>query len=78
MDFCMVAVTGFDKENHKAKFLGGKAKSNKYLKYAADNTFLHLDAVIWDILADMFEEWGQTEVLDWFLKQGHVTQVCQF
>ena len=38
------------------------------MQYAAANTFGHLDAIIWDVLADLLDSWGQTEVLDWFVK----------
>ena len=32
------------------------------------NTFDHLDAIIWDVLADLLDALGQTEVLDWIVK----------
>ena len=69
------AFTGiaFDKGTHKSKFLGGQAEKDyarfyRYLQYAANNTFAHLDAIIWDVLADLLDAWGQTVVLDWFVK----------
>ena len=71
----------FDKKTHRSKFLGGQAEKDygrfyRYLQYAAANTFDHLDAIIWDVLADLLDAWGQTEVLDWFVKtlvgvEGH-------
>ena len=69
------AFTGiaFDKGTHKSKFLGGQAEKDyarfyRYLQYAANNTFAHLDAIIWDVLADLLDAWGQTVVFDWFVK----------
>ena len=63
----------FDKGTHKSKFMGGQAERDyvrfyRYLQYAAKNTFDHLDAIIWDVLADLLDAWGQTAVLEWFVK----------
>ena len=53
--------------------MGGQAERDyvrfyRYLQYAANNTFDHLDAIIWDVLADLLDAWGQTAVLEWFVK----------
>ena len=53
--------------------MGGQAERDyvrfyQYLQYVEANTFGHLDAIIWDVLADLLDAWGQTLVLDWFAK----------